>query len=256
MIYRWLAVALWCCAQLHAQTPDLQQIIAKSVAANKRDFEAGDRYNWRERDKTPEGSKTSQVTMIEGTPYYRLIAENSHPLSPERQQQELKKEQQEIQKRRSESPEARRERIAKYKRERTRDNNMINQLTQAFNFSLVGTKNVRGFDVWVLKATPRPGYEPPNRDARVLTGMEGELWIDQKTCEWVHVRAVVVHPVSIEGFLAQVQPGTQFELQRAPIGNGIWQPVHFAMRAHARVLMMFHHSSEEEETYWDYEPAK
>jgi len=37
----------------------------------------------------------------------------------------------------------------------------------------------------VLKATPRPGYEPPNNEAKVLTGMEGKLWIDEKTFQWV-----------------------------------------------------------------------
>ena len=256
MVYRWLGLALLLAFHAHAQTPNLQEIIAKSAAIQKRDFEAADHYNWKERDKTPEGSKAYQVTMIEGTPYYRLIAENGQPLPHDREREELKKEQQEIQKRRSESSDARRERIAKHQRERIRDNNMLNQLTQAFNFSFIGSRKAHGFDVWVLKATPRPGYEPPNRDARVLTGMEGELWIDQKTCEWVHVHAVVMHPVSIEGFLAQVEPGTRFELQRAPMAGGTWQPAHFAMRSHARVLMMFHHNSEEDDTYFDYEPAK
>jgi hypothetical protein len=247
--------ALLLALQLPGQAPDLQEVIANSVIANQKDFDAAPRYNWKERDRTPAGSKTYQVTMIEGTPYYRLLAENDQPLSPERQQEELQKQQHATEKRRSESPEARRARIAKFVKDRTRDQNMTEQLTKAFNFTFVGTKKVRGFEVWVLKATPRPGYQPPNMDAQVLLGTQGELWIDQHSYQWVHVHATVIRPVSIEGFLARVEPGTQFDLQKSPIGDGIWQPSHYSMRAQAKVLFMFNHSSQEDDTYWDYEPA-
>ena len=59
-----------------------------------------------------------------------------------------------------------------------------------------------------------PRYEPPNNEAKVLTGMEGMLWIDKTTFQWVKVEATVIQPVSIAGFLAQVQPGTCFELEK------------------------------------------
>lgn len=41
------------------------------------------------------------------------------------------------------------------------------------------------------------------------------------------VEATVIHPVSIEGFLAQVEPGTQFKLEKMPVADGIWLPKHF-----------------------------
>lgn len=252
---RFLVVCLLFVSQLPAQEPNVEQIIAKSVAANQRNFEAGPHFNWKERDRTPKGSKTYQVTMIDGTPYYRLLEVNGEPLSPEQEHKEMQKQQQETKKRDSEAADARRERIAKYEKDRTRDNRMMHQLTKAFDFKLVGTKNVRGFEVWVLKATPKPGYQPPNRDTEVLTGMEGELWVDQQTCQWVRVYAVVLHPVSIEGFLAQVEPGTQFDLQYIPVSHDVWQPSEYSMQAHARVMFMFNHSSQEQDTYWDYQPV-
>jgi hypothetical protein len=43
--------------------------------------------------------------------------------------------------------------------------------------------------------------------------MEGTLWIDKKTFQWVKVEATVIRPVSIAGFLAQVQTGRRFELE-------------------------------------------
>lgn len=245
------ALLLWA-FPLFGRQPSAQDIIAKSVAALQRDFKEDPNYNFKERDRTANGSKLYQTSMIEGSPYQRLLAVNGRPLSPEQNAAEEKKQQQAIQQRRSESSEDRQKRIANYERDRKRNNAMINELTKAFDFTVVGQRRVRGFNVWVLKATPRPGYKPPNMETQVLPGMQGELWIDQKTYQWVRVTAEVVHPVSIEGFLAEVEPGTRFELEKSPVGNGVWLITHFAMKSNAKVLHMFNRASEEDDTFFDY----
>ena len=109
-----------------------------------------------------------------------------------------------------------------------------------------------GFEVYVLKATPRKGYKPPDRDSEVLTGMEGTLWIDQRTFQWVKVEAHVFHPVKIEGFLATVEPGTRFELEKRPVSGDIWMASHFSMRSNAKVLLLFPHKGEEDDLYFHY----
>ena len=235
-----------------AQAPDSQTIIERSVQANKRDFEATPNYNNKERDRTPKGSKLYEITMIDGTPYQRLLAVNGKPLPQATEAQAMKEQQHAEAQRQAESADERRNRIAKYQRDRTRDNNMMKQLTEAFNFTLVGESKLRNFNVYHLKAIPKPGYQPPNMDCQVLPGMQGELWIDQKTFQWVKVTAQVIHPVSIEGFLAQVEPGTRFELEKTPVGNGIWLPSHFEMNSRAKVLFMINRSSSANETYFDY----
>ncbi len=97
----------------------------------------------------------------------------------------------------------------------------------AFDFKLLGETRLNGDDVYALQATPRPGYHPPNMETQVLTGMQGELWIDKDIFQWVKVEAQVTHPLSIEGFLAKVEPGTHFELEKAPVARGVWLPTHF-----------------------------
>jgi hypothetical protein len=86
----------------------------------------------------------------------------------------------------------------------------------------------------------------------VLPGMEGELWIDQKTYEWVKVTAHVIRPVSIEGFLARVEPGTRFEIEKTPVGSGIWQITHFSMQSNAKVLFVVNKNSAEEDWFYDF----
>lgn len=249
-----IACSLLFAAAAYPQQLSVQEIIAKSVVVNEADFKASTDFDWIETDRNAKGSKKFQVTMIEGTPYYRLIGLNGKPLSAAQQAQEQRKEQQVIAQRRAETLEERQERIEKFEKERRRDNAMMDQMTKAFNFTMVGLRNVQGYSVYVLKAMPRPGYQPVNMATQVLPGMHGELWIESTSFHWVKVTAQVIRPVSIEGFLAEVQPGTRFELDNAPVGDGkIWQPVRFSMRSNARVFYLFERQSQEDDTYMDYQ---
>ena len=231
---------------------DVQTIIENSVAANKADWNADPNYSYKERDRIGTITKTYQVTMIDGSPYRRLIAVNNEPLPMDQNVQEERKLQQVIAQRKAESADQRAKRIAKYQAERKRDHLMMDQLTRAFDFKLLGEKKLGSYDVYVLRATPRNGYKPPNMEAQVLPGMRGELWIDQKSFQWVKVTAQVIHPVSIEGFLARVEPGTRFELEKMPVDNGIWLAKHFSMKSSAKILYMFNRSEQEDNTFFDY----
>jgi hypothetical protein len=232
---------------------DVKTIIERSVEANKADWEAAPRYNNYETDEEDGGpAKTYQVIMVEGSPCKKLVAANGMKLSPEQQQEEDRRFERAVDKRRHESPEQRSERIAKYADDRRRDHEMMSQLTEAFDFELKGVQRMGPYQVYVLKATPRPAYRPPNTQARVLTGMEGMLWVDTKTYQWAKIEAEVTRPVRIAGFIATVEPGTRFKLENTPVGDGIWQPKHFSMSSHARVLFMFSHKNDENDSFFGY----
>ena len=86
----------------------------------------------------------------------------------------------------------------------------------------------------------------------VLTAMRGEFWIDTITFQWVRASAVVLQPVSIDGFLARIQPGTEFEVEQMPMTGDVWLPKHFQIRSRSSILFFFHHHINEEDTYFDY----
>jgi hypothetical protein len=237
------------------ETPDANTIIQRSVDAMHRDWQSAARYIHLERDMEAHGSKTFQILMIEGSPYQKLTAVNGKPLSEAEAKKEEEKLRHEIASRCGESPDDKRKRIAEYKKDQERDREMIGELTKAFTFRVAGRQRVNGHQTWLLNATPKPGYQPPNLETKALTGMEGKLWIDTATFEWVRVEAHVVHPVSIEGFLATVEPGTVFELVRAPAGKGFWAPAHFSERSKARILGLIGHSTHDDETYTNYRPV-
>ena len=231
---------------------DVRTIIQRSVFANQADWKAAPEYSWTEEDRANRGDRIYEVTMIGGTPWKRMVKEDGMQLSPAAQQKERQKLDSVTRQRSAESPEARAERIAKYQKQRQRDQLLMDQLAKAFDFTLTGNQTIDSHEVFVLRATPREGYMPPNKESRVLTGMEGQLWIDTQTFQWVKVTAHVIHPVSIIGFLAEVEPGTEFELEKSPVAPGIWLPTHFAVKSSSRILSVFGHHTQEDETYSDY----
>jgi hypothetical protein len=252
------ALVFFCivCAGLGAAAQDVQTIILRSVQANERDWQAAPDYDHYETDQEDGNPpQTYEVVMILGSPYKRLVAVNGKTLTPDQQASEQRKMQQTVARRRAETPQQRAQRIAQWQKDRARDHLLMEQLTKAFDFKLLGQQRLGPYQVYTLKATPHPGYKPPNMQAQVLVGMEGKLWIDTQSFQWVKVQAKVIHPVSIEGFLATVEPGTQFKLEKIPVGDGVWEPSHFSMKSQAKVFFFFNHRSQENDVYFGYRKA-
>ena len=231
---------------------NVETIVKRSVEANDRDWNADPQFDYTERDQEKDGIKTYEVTMLFGSPYRRLVEVDGKPLSPSKKAEEQKKFDEVLAERRNETPEKRSARIAKFEAERKRDHTMMEQLTKAFDFHLLGNHKLRGHRVYVLAAKPRKDYRPPDRDSQVLTGMEGKLWIDRISFQWVRVEAHVMHPVRIEGIVAEVEPGTEFELEKMPVSGNIWLTQHYAMRSNAKVMMLVPHHTQENITYSNY----
>jgi hypothetical protein len=229
-----------------------ETIIAKSVQANERDWHAEPQYSYTQTTKDSTGTKTYEVTMLFGSPYKRLVRVNGEPLSPQERDREQQKFNEALARRRSQSKGAAAQRVSEYEKERHRDRLMMQQLTKAFRFTLTGESELSGRHVYVLRADPRPDYRPPNMEAHVLSGMKGELWIDKDSFQWVRVIAHVISPVNIGGFIATVEPGTYFELEKGPVTDQIWLPTHFKTQSQSKVIKIFHHATQEEETYSDY----
>jgi hypothetical protein len=242
-----------------ASAPDPDQIIRKSVDAIKSDWAQAPKYSYLERDveskrNSPLMAKTYRVLMIDGSGYNLVTAINDQPLSPGEHAEEQRKLQREIEKRQNESEREREKRIAKYDREGMHEHEMLQEMVAAFRFHLTGEAQVDERFCWVLDAEPRPGYEAVNHEGRVLKGMKGRLWIDKATNQWVKVHAEVVKPVSFYGFLAKVGPGTEFDLEQAPVMDNVWMPTQFQVRVNSTALGLFKDRSTENDTYRDYQP--
>lgn len=239
-------------AGLRAQPVDPTEMIRRSVEANQRDWNQLPEFDYFVREHQDRKTKTYLSQMLLGSRYYQLVAVDDTPLSAEEAAAERERLENERKKRQQETPQERKQRIAKYQKELDRDRFFLGQMADAFDFALSGKDTIAGHEVYVLTAKPRRGYHPPNKQAKALTGMHGTLWIDSKDFHWVQVRAEVFRAVSIEGFLARVEPGTRFELDQTPIAEGLWLPTRFLMETRARVFFLFSHNERDDETYFGY----
>jgi len=158
----------------------------------------------------------------------------------------------EIVRRQHESDRDRRNRIGKFEKERRHDHAMLLNMVDAFDFRLTGEQLVNGHECWVFNALPKPGYQPKDRETRVLAGMRGTLWIDKQQYQWVRVKAEVFKPVSFYGFVAKVGPGTRFFLEQQPVEADLWLPTRFDVQVNATAFGFIDESSTDNETYTDY----
>jgi len=238
---RSLLAALLCAAFLRADAAlTAQEIVRRSVSVNERDWKAGPSFEHQEREIDRKDGvvtdHTYEVITMDGTPYRRLIGIDGKPLSPARERLEMQKQGRELARRRQETPQERQQRIQKYQKDRDRDHLLMTQMAVAFTFHLNGEEPIDGHPSYVLTAEPRPDYRPVSREAKVLLGMRGKMWIDKDQFHWAKVEAEVIRPVTFGGFIARVDPGTRFALVADPVSNDIWQPRRFEVNVVASVL--------------------
>jgi len=254
-----------CSFCFQGESPTVSEIVHRSVLANTVDWNAQPQYTHRERDiKTKiDGSgrvqiaqsRTVEISLLDGSPYSRLVAIDNQPLNRQQQDEEQSKFAAELARRRHESASDRRARITKYQAERADEHTLMQQMVDAFTFSLAGEQSVGGVNCYVLDAKPNPAYQPPVEKARVLLGMKGRLWIDKEHHHWVKVEAEVINPVQFGLFVAKVKPGTRFELEQAAIGD-VWLPKYFSQSVNATVFGFYAMRNNEEDLYSDYRPVR
>ena len=217
-----------------------QQLVNRSIASTETDWKALPLFSYIEQDEDIKGgektTRTYRVCMLAGSPYSRLTEVDSQPLSPTQSNQEAEKLRSAIARRANESPKDRCRRLAQYQKNRERMFALLNEMGQAFEFQNLGVRKLDRHEVYVLQARPRPGYQPKSQETKVLTGMEGTLWIEKNTLQWVRVEAVSIKPIWFGWFIAKILPGTRFLLEQAPVTNSIWLPAFFSYAARADIL--------------------
>jgi len=258
-----LAVVAILCMPVQAQeermTPDrVQEIIRQAAAKMQADWAAAPRFAFIQRDVTTSKgvttSRTQQVFMVAGSDYYVPIAIDGEPLPEAERQEQLNRLKQEVRQRERETPEQAAKRSETYRKVREQNGILLNQFTLAFDFFPAGMETVDGRLAYVFDARPRPGYHPPNRTAKILTGMQGRLWIDKETFHWLKAEAELLKPVSVFGFFAKVLPGTRMELEMTPVTPSVWQVSRFAVDLKTSIL--WRRSNKMTETdFSDYQPA-
>ena len=233
-------LALLAVVSLSAASPDARDIVRRSALLSDQNDQRARMYTFVERgeQREPDGTvkvKTWDVTMLEGSPYRRLIQINDKPLPPAAEKKEQDALRKSIEDRRKESPSARQKRIAEYEKRRARFRDLTKEVADAFDWTIAGEERIAGRPAWVLEGTPRPGYRAKSREAKVFEHFRGKLWIDQTGANWVRIEADAIDTVSFGLFLFRLTPGAHISIEMTRVNDEVWLPKRIAFRGSGRI---------------------
>jgi hypothetical protein len=236
---------------------DARQIVSQSLVAAEHSWLARNEYVYIERDEDRRLDSTGQVqsqnvdvtrmTLVNGIRFEQLLEHNGQVPSVEDQ----KKSSQDAEKLMHETPEERAERLRKDQENRS----FLHVLLEAFDFRLVGEETLAGRPTYVLEATPHSGYHASGKYGKLLSRVQGKLWIDKQDFGWVKVDGEVTQSFSMGLFVARVQRGSHIVLEQTCLGDAIWAPKRLEVRASAKILFLKSLEFDRILTYSDYRAA-
>jgi hypothetical protein len=244
-------------SQNQATVLDARQIMAQSIAATERSWQARDHYTFTERDVDrrlddlgrlkSENIDVTRMTLVNGARFEQLMEHNGQLPSADEQ----KKSSKDLEKLKRETPAEQTARLLKTQENRS----FLHDLLEAFDFHLLGEELIAGRPAYILQATPHPGYHAHGRYGKLLSRVEGKLWVDKQDFAWVKVDGEVTQSFSIGLLVARVQRGSHILMEQTCVGDAVWVPKRLEMRASATILFLKSLDVERILTYSDYRPA-
>ena len=248
------------CPRAAAQDP--REIVRRSVVLLDHNLAVARNYTFLERSDTRELDaeghvKTRKlrlydVTLLEGSPYRRLVGRDDHPLSPDEERDEQKKLQDSIAERQKETPAQRSKRIADWEKKRKQEREPLLEIPDAFDFRLAGEESLEGRPAWVIEAAPRPGYHARTSIGKLFPKFRGKLWIDKADNQWVKTSAEVTGNIWFGLLLARLSKGARVEIEMTRVNDEVWLPRHIEAQGAARLVLVKTLRIEMETSYSNY----
>jgi hypothetical protein len=89
----------------------------------------------------------------------------------------------------------------------------------------------------VYSFVPDPKFQPQNFEEQLLTGMEGELWLDTKAERVTKLSGKLVKDVDYGwGIIGQIDKGAALLIEQKEISPGLWRATRLIIKANYRVV--------------------
>jgi hypothetical protein len=238
--------AVSCAAPASAQSSpppaaDLVNVVVANELADR-----AERRKWMYVIDKQEGNQTiteEQVETKDG-PLYRLLAIDGQPLDPDQRRQDNAR----IERLLHDSSEQ-----LKVKRAHDEDEQKLETLMrlmpQAFLYDYDG---VEGSLVRV-KFRPKPNYNPPTYEARVVHSLAGTILIDAQQKRLTRLSGHLISPVEFGyGLLGHIDNGGTVEIGRVEVGRSQWKTALIDIQLSGRLVLFKTISKQEYEIRSDF----
>jgi hypothetical protein len=241
---------------------DPREIVRKSVELDQADWARMKDYTWiaRETDRgldshgnvKSEKIEEWETVVLYGEPHHRMLERDGKPLSAEDQRKEQQKLDKAVAKLEQESPQQRARREAEYEKEREKDREFLRDVPDLFDFHMLGDEKIDGHDVWVISATPKPGYRPKHSDAKPLLKVKAKIWIDKAEYQWVRLEGETTATISFGLFIARLNPGAKLVFEQTRVNDEVWLPKRELISGAGRLGLVKKLAGEQETTWNNY----
>jgi hypothetical protein len=229
-----------------------RNLVWQAVKNEDRDSGKKVYFMYRDVKRTKTGEiQTKEMLQTPIVTLGRIIAINGHSLSADEKTKEDARlnrltDNDELQKK-----------IKQQTQDEQRARKMVAAIPQAFNFQYQGTEKGPSGDVAVLKFTPNPSWNPPDRELQVFTGMEGTLKIAIPEDRIALMDAHLVKGVDFGwGIFGHLNAGGHFLIEQKQVYDGHWDTTRMSLHFTGKVLLVKSLDIQEEESTSEYRPIE
>jgi hypothetical protein len=181
----------------------------------------------------------------------RLIAVGDKPLPPAADAAELHRLQYLLA-----HPEIQAHRLKREQADSNRANEMLRLLPTAFVYRYEGMVDGPNGPCYRFSMRPNPDFDPPDRQAQVLHGMAGELWIDQKDQRMVRLNVHLIADVEFGwGIFGRLDKGGTILVEQKNVGMDHWEQNLLHLRLRGTILIFKSLVIDTTETESNYAPV-
>lgn len=234
----------------HAQDITPQEAVAR---ASHNELNARDNHPFRYTLRKVDNGKitTKEIIETKDGDVARLIAIDDKPLPPDIEAKEIARLQNLLA-----HPEIQAHRQKREQADANRADEMVRLLPTAFVYKFEGMVEGPNGPCYRLSMKPNPRFNPPDRQAEVLHGMSGELWIDQKEERMVKLNVHLIADVDFGwGIFGKLYKGGTILVEQKDVGDDHWEQALLRLNLHGTILMFKSLTIDTNETESNFAPV-
>lgn len=189
-----------------------------------------------------------------GKVYRRLVAEDGRKLTEEELEAQDKKHEarseRKLARHAGEDEEARKARL---EGDTEKEREVVDEVFRMDDIRIAGRETIDGRPTIVVTFSPKPGYKPVTKGAKVIQKLDGRAWIDEQDKQLVRLEGRLLENVGVgPAKLARLQKGATAYFQRRKVNGEIWLPAEARFSGAAKVFLFFGGRLELQSRYSDY----
>jgi hypothetical protein len=244
------------------QAQDAREIVRKSVELDQANWLRMKDYTWIAKETErhldskgqvkSEDSKSWETVILYGEAHRRMLEKDGKPLADDERRKEQAKLDESVAKLQRETEAQRQRRLADAEKQRAKDRDFLRDVIDIYDFKLEGEDRIDGLAVWVIRATPKPGYQAQRRESKALQKIQGKVWIDKAEHQWVRIEAESTGVISWGLFLARLNAGAKLVFEQMRVNDEVWLPKREVVSGSGRLGLLKKISLEQELTWNSY----